>query len=790
MIQILGLRTFVGKEGKQVTYDKQFDPGIEVESVKDLLENYEKILEKIPTSEHWNLFYTIANCTDKKRDFKSVSAIAFDIDKIVCEYEENYIVVVCAALSVNRQDIGIVRSGNGLHFLIGLDEEIYDKSFYKEYKAHHTGLCNKIKNALTQAGLPGEVDTVVFEPRRILRLPGTVNRKPDKPEKKCVLIKPIDRTIRFVLSEHSGVPIISKDDHVNKAAMKQYSKTDPKAVLGECGFLKHCHANPNSIDEPAWYAALSITARLDGQGSTGWERSHELSGGHAGYSRDDTDQKISQALEASGPRTCESIQKLWGKCIECTHWGKVTSPILIHGDGHIPTEGTGFHHIIVSKSGTVKYIPCYEDLIKYFRREMKFKVLADTRIVYVWDGTHYQVMENASLDAYAREKFVPTPDMKVCKEFRERVRIAGIVPMPWWDESPNRKMNFKNGYLDIDTMEFKPHDPTIAFRNVLPYEYNPAAKAPVFQKMIRLVTGGDEDTIKVLLEFIGYCLSNDSCWAQRALLLTGGGSNGKSTFVEALKLLIGRGNYGVVPMDKVNDQYNLATLDGKIMNISEEATVEAFKRNDTFKNLVTGGSFIVRMIYKEPYEMTNRAKMILTCNELPETTDQNHGFYRRLIIVPFSQVIETTHPDYDPHIIQKLESELSGIFNLAMWGYKRLVSQRVFTDAKRLQEELEQYRMDNDTVLNWFTEHVKVAGELNDDFVAMNDLYESYREFMKSQGRIPEHAGKFGKNLKKLRAAVWLGITYEERHTRKYINVQGQTVRVRGLGGVTLEPVR
>jgi len=191
MIQILGLRSFMGKENTLVTYDKQFYPQIEVETVKELFENYEQILEKIPKNEHWNLFYTIANCSDKKRDFKSLSAIVFDIDKTEARYEESYISVVCSVLNVSRREIGIVSSGNGFHFLIGLEQEIYDKDFFKNNKAHYTGVCNKIKNALDAAGLTGEVDTVVFEPRRILRLPGTVNRKPDKPEKNCVLVQKI-----------------------------------------------------------------------------------------------------------------------------------------------------------------------------------------------------------------------------------------------------------------------------------------------------------------------------------------------------------------------------------------------------------------------------------------------------------------------------------------------------------------------------------------------------------------------------------------------------------------------
>lgn len=793
MIQILGLRSFVGKEGNTVTYDKLFDTGIEAETLQEIFEKHAEIVEKIPPNERWNIFYTIANCGEKKREFKSLSTIVFDLDKINHQYEDSYIEVVCSALGVSRSDIGIVSSGNGYHFLLGLAETITDKDFFKQNKPHYNAVCRKIKLALDNAGLPGEVDTVVFEPRRILRMPGTVNRKPDKPEKNCVLLNPIRKPVAFRLDAISDVPQVKSSEQVDKATLRKYPASDPAAVLTGCNFLKHCHDSPNAIDEPTWYAALSITARLDGQGSTGEERSHQLSQGHQGYSREATDLKITQALEASGPRTCEGINGLWGKCGDCKHWGtKITTPLHIVSDGTISTEGSGFYTVIVDKKkGTTKYLPNYEDLIAYFKREHDFKVLGDTRLVYVWKGTHYAPIEKASLEAFARDKFKPTPEMKVCNEWRDRVRIANIVPLEWWDSTPNRKMNFLNGYLDVDTMEFRPHDAAIAFRHVLPYDYDPAARAPAFEKMLHLVTGGDPDTIKVLEEFLGYCLSNDTCWAQKALVLTGEGSNGKSTFVDTLKMLAGRKNFSSISMDKIDDQYSLATLDGKLFNIAEETSQKAFKNNSTFKNLATGGSFMVRMIYKEPYELTNRAKLILTCNALPDSTDQTYGFYRRLLIIPFSQVIEKTNKDYDPYMIDKLRAELSGIFNLAMLGYKRLVAQRGFTESERLKESLEEYRLENDTVLSWVMEHLVVHqnGGFADHFTPVGDLYAAYRDAMKATGRQAENAQKFCKQLGKLRPEIWGEHPYKERSTRRRVEVQGRVVQVRGLQGVQIEPI-
>jgi P4 family phage/plasmid primase-like protien len=789
MIQIIGLRSFVKEPGKTISYDQMFNTGIPLNSVKDVLDNYELILSKISKNEHRNIFYTIASCNEGKRKFKSTTTIAFDIDKIKTDDYTRYFEPVCQALKVDQNEIGIVLSGNGLHFLISLSYEVTDQNFFKQNKVHYSAVCAQVQKALEDAGLPGTVDSSIFDHGRILRLPGTVNRKPDKPDKECKLIQRIGASLDFHLDKLSNVPIVQPGEQVDKALLRKYPTTDPTAVLNGCNFLKHCHENPNAIDEPTWYAALSIVARLDDKDSNGWERCHEMSKGHAGYTRDGTDQKISQAVEASGPRTCESIQGLWGKCVECVHWNKITSPILIHGDGTIRTEATGFHDVFTDGKGRPKYVPCHEDLIKFFAREKGYKDLGDTRIVYVWEKTHYHMMEKASLEAYARQNFFPVPEMKVCNEWRDRVRIANIVPMEWWDSTPSRKMNFQNGYLDIDTMEFRPHDPEIAFRSVLPYEYDPAATAPMFERMLKLVTGDDEDTIKVLEEFIGYCLSNDTCWAQKVLVLTGEGSNGKSTFVDAIKMLAGKKNYASIPMDRIDDQYNLATLDGKLFNIAEETSPKAFKNNSTMKNLATGGSFMVRMIYKEPYELTNRAKLILTCNELPDSLDQTHGFYRRLLIVPFNQRITTDTPGFDPHLIEKLALELPGIFNLAMQGYRRLVAQRGFTVAQGLKDSLDNYRLENDSVLYWVKQHLVMHtnGTFDKHFAKITDLYDAYGAAMKSMNQWPVTFQKFSKQLKRLQEDTWKGIPYTVRSTRKRVEVQGREVYVTGLQGVEIE---
>ncbi len=801
MIQIIGIRSFIPKgETTEKKYDKIFEINPEIKSVKELFENIDTVLEQIPQEERWNIFYTVASCHSEEKEskngrrgfthrvFDESGVIAFDFDGVqnLEKYQDAYIEVISSCLGIDSSKTGIVASGNGLHFLIAVKHKIENKEFYKKNKQHYKAICSKLNKSLEAAGLPGKCDTSVFESRRILRLPGTINRKPNKPEKPCSLINPIRASQNFSLKELSGLPDVKKSEQIDAKVLKKYSNVDPKAVVEGCSFLKHAFKNPNDINEPQWYAALSITARLnDNTIKDGYEWSHELSKGHRDYNQEETDEKIEQALAASGPRTCTSIDTLWDGCKDCPNYQKVTSPILLRGKDTIPTEHTGFHNIPFNGKG--KPTPNYKDLREFFERKHPYLGLAGSGMVHTWRKTHYEYFESLYLDQFSQEHFNPYAKENMRREFRNLVRATNLRPMEWWDNTTKKKINFQNGYFDINTREFRPHDKNIGFRYVLPYEYDENAKAPVFQKMLDTVTGEDEDTKKVLLEFMGYALSNDDCWAQKCLLLTGEGANGKSTFINVLCELAGEGNYSALSMEQINkSEYNRQMLDGKLFNVSEETPTKALLDNSLFKSLITGGEIQVRSPYKEPYFIKNRAKMIFTCNELPGSSDNTYGFYRRLLIVPFDKVFTKDSKGYDPHIGKKLSAELPGIFNLAIRGYYRLVENQKFTDCKKIKESIEQYEQENDTVLFWAKESMVVYtnGGFNEHFAPIQELYDAYKFDTERQGRKPVTFINFSRSISRLREEIWGGISYQERYGKKTVELGNRKTQVRGLRGI------
>lgn len=745
-VQLLGIRSFFSKEKqKDITFEAFFERNWRSPSVADLFLNAEQVLEQIPPQERFNLYYTCATCFEEKgRKMVEQSVIPFDVDKIDVARRDEYIPIILTALGLKREETGILFSGNGLQFIVGLKDAFTSVNYFEENRHHYKAVADKIDRALGTAGLPGEADVSVWSPARLMRLPLTLNKKPGKPERLGELINRVITPIAFDLAKLSGIPTVSAQDHINTEVLKRYPKPDSKAILQGCDFLKTCLAEPNQVSEGQWYAMLSITARLE----DGNQLSHEYSKGYAGYSHSETESKIEQALKASGPRTCTNINSMSDACKKCRYNGKVTSPIMIQSEDYIKTKDSGFHEITLNKNNNPKPgKPCYEDLRKFFEQQNKYVVLGESRICLVWTGKFWREMKDTYLENFAQSHFRPIAQTHMTQEFKNLVCRTNLRDTAWFVQTTNRKINFNNGVLDLDTMALNPHGPELGFRYVLSYDYDPAAACPRFETFLEEVTGGSKELASVLIEFAGYSFSNDECWAEKALIMTGDGSNGKSTLMNVYKALAGKENYASLTLADLKAETNRQQLDGRLFNLAEETPTYAMAESSLFKNLVTGGETTVKMLYKQPYTIANKCKLMFACNELPKTKDTTRGFFRRLLIVPFKKEFEGAAKD--PFLKTKLFQELPGIFNLVIKAYKELYARGRFVEGDTLKQELENYRRELDNVESWYDDHVDDTAPDTCEAQA-SKMYSSYKFYVEERGEKPEAYTTFCRRLAKL----------------------------------------
>ena len=788
MIQILGLRTYTTKhqinengqpQTKEVVRIKEslFDKQWRAPSVRDLFLKIEKYIEAIPPVERMNLFYTAGLCKEERgRKLIAQNIIPYDIDGIDTDRIEEYIEPVLYAIGgLNREDVAIVATGNGLQFIVGTTTPIKDVKYFNQTRVFYKTICLAINKELQKMGLPGDADSAVWSPARLLRLPMTENIKtpetgyPKKQSiKKTTLITRIITNLDYDIEKVAGVPQVQKEDYLSSESLSKFPKPDSQYVLKECGFLQYCNTNQESLSEEDWYKMLSITSRLE----NGYELSHNMSQYHPQYTEAECSLKIEQAKKSSGPRTCENIKETFGGCSKCEH--NVISPILLKGKDFIATREQGFRNVKITKDG--RRVPGsvnFDDLVKYFEQEHTY-VCTEEKFLYVYNGKNWDYMSDQHLHVFAEQNIEPKPKHLECNEFVNKIYRNNIVSKEWFSNTTFRKINLNNGvlHLDGDAPVFTPHSYEYGFLNTLQYDYNPKAESPIFDKFMSDITSNQDELTQVLLEYAAYAIANEDCTRAKALLLLGDGANGKSTFMHVLQELVGENGYSCVPNDALKDPQFLAMLQGKLFNLAEETPKKAFLESSTFKDLVAGGNMSIKKVYKEPYMVKNRCKLIMACNELPASTDMTCGFLRRLIIVPFDQDF-SGREDYN--IENKIRPELSGVLNHIIDAYQRLKKCGKFTDTNIIDNQLKSYREENDPIKMFVDECIDITDQ-DDHYIYSEDLYRAFKYYTDDSGyKVYDNKAILIRKIKKL---------LEKCENVK--SVQKGKLRLRAISGILL----
>lgn len=768
MIQVGKLRPFFSK--KTNSMDKGmfgFQPSIEASSIFDFIENIEEILAKIPESERWNCYYTTFNSKEKFRTFDSIEAIYFDIDYVDYSRLDQYMDVFFSTFpELDPNKTFVLASGYGLQFIVGLHKKITDINYFTRFSLHNKVANEKLQANIEKCGLPGNWDTSIFHRAAMMRMPLTDNRKEGRPNKMGVILRPYLEPQDFDLVKASGLPEVKEHEQVELPKIN-FETYDTQAILSGCEFIKWCKTNGNEVHEPHAYALFSIIGRFE----NGLEIAEDLVRGFTGSPTIqgpswDTEKKLEQAVLAAGPRTCSNIQSLWDGCNNCAYHKKITSPISIKTEEHIATEKTGFHTVIVGKNGTVKRVPCFEDLKKFFERKHNYRTLANSKMVYVWNGKFYEYWSDAKIEGFAQEHFTPYAVTHMTNEFKTLVQRTNLVDEEWFFESTNGFMNFKNGVLNTQTLDFQPHSANRGFLGIIDYDYDPSATAPEFEKMMLSVCQGDTEKVQLILEFFGYAISNDRCWLQKSLVLEGEGSNGKSTLLEVLsELTVGPQNFTSSFMKELQKEEGRAHLDGKLFNIAEEVPSKAIADSTVFKALVTGARVKARKLYKDSYEFRNRTKLIFSCNDMPGSHDSSYGYLRRFVIVPMKAKFTPGTAGYDPNIIDKMQTQRAGIMNLLLESYRTLRERGRLSLPASVTERLERYKEEVDYTGQWIEDRglVEVPNGHSRE-VPLNDIYQTYVFDMKNDGLYAMNKKWFAR---KLHETI---VDPDSRITRKMIN--------------------
>lgn len=308
------------------------------------------------------------------------------------------------------------------------------------------------------------------------------------------------------------------------------------------------------------------------------------------------------------------------------------------------------------------------------------------------------------------------------------------------------KINLSNGTFEIGLEEQRlyPPVPKDFLTYQLPFAFNEKAKAPLFQEFLDRVQP-DKECQDILAEYLGYLfVSPSKLKLEKTLLLYGSGANGKSVFFEIVTALLGKDNISHYSLQSLTNEpaYCRALLATKLVNYASE--INGKLEADTFKQLVSGEPVEVRLPYGQPSIMTDYAKLMFNCNELPADVEHTPAYFRRFLIIPFNVTIP--EKEQDKQLADKIiTTELSGIFNWVLAGLHRLLDKQKFTDSKAVRFQLEQYQVQSDSVKLFVSENAYKPD--SDDYMLLKDFYHEYKVYCLEDGLHPVKKPNFQKRL-------------------------------------------
>jgi putative DNA primase/helicase len=372
--------------------------------------------------------------------------------------------------------------------------------------------------------------------------------------------------------------------------------------------------------------------------------------------------------------------------------------------------------------------------------------------IYLYNGTHWVKLDKDTLQNFLGKVAEKQGVQKLTAryfDFREKLlkQFFAIAYLP--NPVPPENMvllNLQNGTLEVTPTGtwLRPFNPEDFLTYQLPFNYDPEARAPLFGKFLNRVLP-DPDLQNILSEFLGYVfIKTFYLKLEKALLLYGTGANGKSVVYDIVNALLGATNVTSYSLESLTDRngYYRAMIAGKLVNYATE--INGKLETSFFKQLASGEPVEARLPYGDPFTISDYAKLIFNLNELPREIEHTNAYFRRLLIIPFTETIPEA--EQDKQLAKKIiENELSGVFNWVLEGLNRLLLNKRFTDSNKVNEAREAYKLESDSVRGFISENeftpIETGGLL------LKDLYREYREYCNEDGNKPVAKQKFRKRL-------------------------------------------
>lgn len=352
-----------------------------------------------------------------------------------------------------------------------------------------------------------------------------------------------------------------------------------------------------------------------------------------------------------------------------------------------------------------------------------FVTLRDTEIIHRYSDGIYK----PDGSTYIKESVEQSVDGKSIttrsvSEVLGHIQRKTYINRDEFDQDANQVV-LKNGVLNTKTFEFIEHDPSMYFLLMVPVVHDIDATCPKFDKFLSEILP-DEVERQTIIELFGYCLIKNY-GIQKWFMFLGDGGNGKGTLLSVLRTFLGVNNISAVELQEFEKPFSVAELYGRLANIVGDLSAKELYHSGRLKSLTGGDLLLAEKKFQNPFNFVNHAKLIYSANELPRTFDGTYAFWRRVMLINFTEKFTEEGEIKDLWEELTTEDELSGILNRAIEGLKRLAKNHRFSKNNSTEEIEEFYIRTADPVAAFFMDCVETTNN-HSDFISFKSLHTAF----------------------------------------------------------------
>ena len=382
-----------------------------------------------------------------------------------------------------------------------------------------------------------------------------------------------------------------------------------------------------------------------------------------------------------------------------------------------------------------------------------------------WDGRRWAYDETLEAERYAaktardiyaeaaREESLEVRrqiiKFALASESRERQQAMSasarhmltIAPRDW-DPDP-WLLNCENGTVDLRTGRLMPHRQEDLITMVAPVEYDPKAKAPMFEAFLAEIQP-DPEVRSHIQRAIGY----SACGVTREhhfWFALGVGANGKSTLLNLLLTILGDYASQAPPdlliASRGRHPTEIAFLRAARLVVATETQAESKLDEVRVKEMTGGDALTARYMRGDFFTFKPTHTIWMVGNHRPIISGTDVGIWRRPLLVDFPVTIPREKQDGE--LPEKLLSEAPGVLRWIVEGCLAWQKEGLRPPQSVL-TAVAGYQKDMDVVGQWLDDQCILDPNVSESSAT---LYQDYQKWCESSGERYMKQRSFGTQL-------------------------------------------